>query len=111
MDGSVQSANQIFLDLIGYTFAEVRGRPHSLFVPPEERDTPAYRAFWDSLRILRARRAEQAQGWFLAEVRAGLLERLARPDAAQRMAALGADVAAGRADPVAAAAAMLGSLR
>ncbi|KQO73305.1 MULTISPECIES: PAS domain-containing protein [unclassified Methylobacterium] len=50
MDGSVQSANQIFLDLIGYTFAEVRGRPHSLFVPPEERDTPAYRAFWDSLR-------------------------------------------------------------
>ena len=60
---------------------------------------------------LRARRAEQAQGWFLAEVRAGLLERLARPDAAQRMAALGADVAAGRADPVAAAAAMLDSLR
>ena len=60
---------------------------------------------------LRARRAEQAQGWFLAEVRAGLLERLARPDAAQRMAALGADVAAGRADPVSAAAAMLDSLR
>ena len=60
---------------------------------------------------LRARRAEQAQGWFLAEVRAGLLERLARPDAAQRMAALGADVAAGRAVPVAAAAAMLDSLR
>ena len=60
---------------------------------------------------LRARRAEQAQGWFLAEVRAGLLERLTRPDAAQRMAALGADVAAGRADPVAAAAAMLDSLR
>ena len=60
---------------------------------------------------LRARRAEQAQGWFLAEVRAGLLDRLTRPDAAQRMAALGADVAAGRADPVAAAAAMLDSLR
>jgi methyl-accepting chemotaxis protein len=50
MDGTVQTANRIFLDLIGYTLDEVRGRSHSQFVPPEEQDTPAYRAFWDSLR-------------------------------------------------------------
>ena len=60
---------------------------------------------------LAARRAEQARGWFQAEVRAGLLARLGEADAARRMAELGAEVAAGRADPVAAAAAMLGSLR
>ncbi|MGU3360895.1 PAS domain-containing protein [Methylobacterium sp. M6A4_1b] len=50
MDGTVQSANQIFLDLVGYTFDEVRGRPHSQFVPLEERESPAYRQFWDCLR-------------------------------------------------------------
>ena len=52
-------------------------------------------------------RAEQAESWFLSEVRAGLLARLRREPAAGRLAALGADVAAGRADPVAAAAEML----
>ncbi len=50
MDGSVQTANQIFLDLLGYTLEEVRGRPHSLFVSAEEQDGAAYRDFWDSLR-------------------------------------------------------------
>jgi methyl-accepting chemotaxis protein len=50
MDGNVQSANRIFLDLVGYTLDEVRGRPHSQFVTAEERDSPAYRQFWDSLR-------------------------------------------------------------
>jgi methyl-accepting chemotaxis protein len=50
MDGTVQGANQIFLDLVGYTLDEIRGRPHSQFVPAEERDTPAYRQFWDALR-------------------------------------------------------------
>ncbi|MDO5370835.1 methylmalonyl Co-A mutase-associated GTPase MeaB [Paracoccus sp. (in: a-proteobacteria)] len=56
------------------------------------------------------RRAEQAQSWFLSEVRAGLLGRLQRDPAAGRLAALGADVAAGRSDPVAAAAEMLAAL-
>ncbi|KQP41216.1 histidine kinase [Methylobacterium sp. Leaf104] len=50
MDGTVQDANQIFLDLVGYTLEEVRGRPHSQFVPPVERESPAYRQFWDGLR-------------------------------------------------------------
>lgn len=55
-------------------------------------------------------RAEQAESWFLSEVRAGLLARLRREPAAGRLAALGAEVAAGRADPVAAAAEMLAGL-
>jgi methyl-accepting chemotaxis protein len=50
MDGTVRDANKIFLDLVGYSLDEVRGRPHGLFVPPEERDSVAYRQFWESLR-------------------------------------------------------------
>ena len=56
------------------------------------------------------RRAEQAESWFSAEVRAGLLARLDREPAAARLAALGKKVASGGADPVAAAAEMLASL-
>ena len=54
------------------------------------------------------RRAEQARGWFEAEVRQGLLARLADdPAVTARMAALGAEVAAGRAEPASAAAEIL----
>ncbi|MCJ2089375.1 PAS domain-containing methyl-accepting chemotaxis protein [Methylobacterium sp. E-005] len=48
--GHVTDANAIFLDLVGYTLAEVRGRHHSLFVPEAERLSPDYAAFWDRLR-------------------------------------------------------------
>jgi len=54
------------------------------------------------------RRAEQARGWFEAEVRRGLLARLSEdPALTARMAALGAEVAAGRAEPASAAAEIL----
>ena len=49
MDGTIRTANQKFLDAMGYTLAEVQGRHHSMFVEPSERDTPAYREFWDKL--------------------------------------------------------------
>ncbi len=48
-DGHVLDANQNFLDAMGYTLDEIRGQHHGLFVPPQERDTPAYRAFWTGL--------------------------------------------------------------
>ena len=48
-DGHVLEANQNFLDAMGYTLEEIRGRHHSLFVPPQERETPAYRTFWAEL--------------------------------------------------------------
>ncbi|MCJ2009298.1 PAS domain-containing protein [Methylobacterium sp. J-092] len=49
-DGTVLTANSLFLDLMGYTLAELKGRNHRDFVTPSERDAPAYRAFWDALR-------------------------------------------------------------
>jgi len=50
LDGSIITANENFLSSMGYTLDEVRGRPHSIFVEPAERDGVAYRDFWASLR-------------------------------------------------------------
>ncbi|CAO4154220.1 hypothetical protein GPNCGGLF_LOCUS4348 [Methylorubrum aminovorans] len=50
VDGTVLDANDKFLELMGYTLAEVRGRHHRLFVDPEEAGSAAYEAFWQSLR-------------------------------------------------------------
>ncbi|MDP4026304.1 PAS domain S-box protein [Methylobacterium sp. NEAU 140] len=49
-DGTVLTANPLFLDLMGYTLAELKGEHHRRFVRADERDGPAYRAFWDALR-------------------------------------------------------------
>ncbi|BAL80065.1 methyl-accepting chemotaxis protein [Bradyrhizobium cosmicum] len=49
MDGTVLSANENFLHTLGYTLNEIHGKHHSMFVPPVERDTPAYREFWAAL--------------------------------------------------------------
>ena len=49
-DGTVLRGNERFLATMGYTAREVRGQHHSLFMPPEDRQAPAYRAFWESLR-------------------------------------------------------------
>jgi len=49
MDGTVLSANENFLHTLGYTLNEIQGKHHSMFVPPVERDTPAYREFWAAL--------------------------------------------------------------
>ena len=49
MDGSIIGANQNFLKTLGYALDEIRGRHHSMFVDPSERDTSAYREFWAAL--------------------------------------------------------------
>jgi len=49
LDGTVLDANANFLKTLGYALDEIRGRHHSMFVAPEERDSAAYRAFWDKL--------------------------------------------------------------
>ena len=49
-DGTIVAANPNFLNALGYTQAEIVGRHHSMFVEATERDSPAYRAFWDALR-------------------------------------------------------------
>jgi methyl-accepting chemotaxis protein len=49
LDGTIITANQKFLDTMGYTLAEIQGKHHSLFLEPSTRDSTAYQAFWASL--------------------------------------------------------------
>jgi methyl-accepting chemotaxis protein len=49
MDGTIIGANQNFLSTLGYSLDEIRGRHHSMFVDPSERDGAAYREFWATL--------------------------------------------------------------
>ena len=50
LDGTVEEANENFLNALGYTLAEIKGRHHSMFVDPEYARGPEYRAFWEKLR-------------------------------------------------------------
>ncbi|MBB5047102.1 methyl-accepting chemotaxis protein [Rhodopseudomonas rhenobacensis] len=49
MDGTILTANDNFLHALGYTLSEIKGRHHSMFVSPSERDGAAYREFWAAL--------------------------------------------------------------
>ena len=49
MDGTIIAANENFLNAVGYALGEIRGKHHSLFVEPSEREGADYRAFWASL--------------------------------------------------------------
>ena len=50
MDGTILTANDNFLKALGYSFGEIQGKHHSMFVEPSERDSAAYRDFWAALR-------------------------------------------------------------
>jgi methyl-accepting chemotaxis protein len=49
LDGKVLSANDNFLNTLGYTLSEIQGQHHSLFVDPAYRASPEYKMFWDKL--------------------------------------------------------------
>ena len=49
MDGTIITANQNFLDALGYRLEEIRGKHHSMFVTPRERGSAEYSAFWANL--------------------------------------------------------------
>ncbi|HVJ55233.1 MAG TPA: PAS domain-containing methyl-accepting chemotaxis protein [Aliidongia sp.] len=49
LDGTVITANENFLNLLGYRLEEIKGRHHSLFVEAAYRDSPDYKQFWQRL--------------------------------------------------------------
>jgi methyl-accepting chemotaxis protein len=49
MDGTVITANDNFLKVLGYTLAEIRGKHHSMFVDPDFAKSTEYREFWAKL--------------------------------------------------------------
>jgi len=59
-DGTILSANALFLDRMGYTLAEIDGQHHSLFCTPDQLQSNDYRDFW-----LRLNRGESFSDKFL----------------------------------------------
>ncbi len=49
LDGTILTANENFLQAMGYSLEEVVGRHHSMFCEPELVASPAYRQFWADL--------------------------------------------------------------
>lgn len=49
MDGTIISANDNFLNAMGYTQSEVAGKHHSMFVDDEVRSSSEYKDFWSRL--------------------------------------------------------------
>ncbi|WP_438764846.1 methyl-accepting chemotaxis protein [Kushneria sp. TE3] len=48
-DGHILTANQNFLDTVGYTLAEIEGEHHRIFCGRALAESPEYRAFWSQL--------------------------------------------------------------
>ncbi|MFN3718750.1 MAG: methyl-accepting chemotaxis protein [Rhizobium rhizophilum] len=49
-EGEIVTANQNFLDSVGYRMDEIKGKNHSLLVDPDYARTPDYVEFWKNLR-------------------------------------------------------------
>ena len=49
MDGTIRTANENFLKAMGYSLAEIKGKHHSTFVEPNEKNSTGYRQFWETL--------------------------------------------------------------
>ncbi len=50
LDGTIITANENFLKTLGYRLDEIQGRHHSMFVEEKDRQSAAYRQFWESLK-------------------------------------------------------------
>jgi len=49
LDGTIITANRNFLDTVGYSLEEIRGKHHSMFVDAETRTSDDYKTFWKDL--------------------------------------------------------------
>jgi len=49
MDGTILTANENFLKVVGYSLDDLVGRPHSMLMPEEERHSSEYKEFWARL--------------------------------------------------------------
>ncbi len=49
LDGIILDANDNFLNTLGYTLSEIKGRHHRIFCEPDYVQSLAYRQFWEKL--------------------------------------------------------------
>jgi methyl-accepting chemotaxis protein len=66
LDGTIVTANDNFLEAMGYSLHEIQGKHHSMFMEPSERESAAYREFWARLN-----RGEYQAGEFKRVAKAG----------------------------------------
>jgi len=50
LDGNILDANDNFLNAVGYSLSEIKGKHHSMFVQPGYEQSSEYKQFWRSLR-------------------------------------------------------------
>jgi methyl-accepting chemotaxis protein len=48
-DGTIVSANDLFLKLTGYSLEDIKDRNYTMFLAPSERESTRHREFWDGL--------------------------------------------------------------
>ena len=58
LSGTVLTANENFLSVLGYTLEEIKGRHHSMFVEPSYRESADYKQFWLNLNEGKLQAAE-----------------------------------------------------
>ncbi len=58
MDGTIITANENFLSVMGYQLDEIAGEHHSMFAEPDYKNSAEYREFWASLNRGEYQRAE-----------------------------------------------------
>ena len=49
MDGTIVTANENFLNTLGYSLPEIQGKHHSMFAEPDYAKSQEYRDFWSKL--------------------------------------------------------------
>src|SRR5262245_1600327 len=49
LDGTIITANENFLNAVGYRLDEIQGKHHSMFVDPALRESAECRVFWETL--------------------------------------------------------------
>ncbi len=49
LDGTIITANDNFLDTLGYSLEEIQGKHHSMFVDHDYKVSPEYKEFWQKL--------------------------------------------------------------
>ncbi len=65
-NGTITTANENFLKCVGYSMDEIRGRHHSMFMVPADRNSDAYKRFWEALG-----RGEYQSGEFKRSAKGG----------------------------------------
>ncbi|MEM9446617.1 MAG: PAS domain-containing methyl-accepting chemotaxis protein [Verrucomicrobiota bacterium] len=49
LEGNILTANENFLNAMGYTLDEIQGKHHRMFCDPEYVESPDYQLFWETL--------------------------------------------------------------